>query len=68
MRIAQLCALIANVNRDPKKRPQPWGIEDFMVVENAAKARKREGIAPETIAFLFAASGVAVPPELRGEG
>jgi len=29
-RMAQLMALIANVNRDPKRRKQPWTPEDFL--------------------------------------
>ncbi len=30
-RIASLGALIANVNRDSKKRPEPYTIEDFLL-------------------------------------
>ena len=29
-RLAQLLALIANVNRDPKRRRTPWTPDDFM--------------------------------------
>ena len=29
-RSAQICAILANVHRDTKKRSQPYGIEDFM--------------------------------------
>ena len=28
--MAQLLALVANVNRDPKRRKRPWTPEDFL--------------------------------------
>ena len=30
LRMAQVCALLANINRDRKQRPQPYTIRDFM--------------------------------------
>lgn len=30
LRSAQICAILANVNRDPKRRSQPYKVEDFM--------------------------------------
>jgi len=29
-RLAQICAVIANCNRDPKKKPSPFKVEYFM--------------------------------------
>ena len=29
-RFALVCAVLANVNRDPKRSPQPYAVEDFM--------------------------------------
>jgi hypothetical protein len=65
VRSAQLAALTANINRDRKKRPQPFEIKDFMsfdnVAEKIAKAEpEAEGrpkgahIKPELMAWLFA--------------
>lgn len=31
MRAALIASIIANVNRDPKKRPQPYELKDFML-------------------------------------
>ena len=28
--LGQVCATIANVNRDPKRKPQAWAARDFM--------------------------------------
>ena len=39
-RLAQLLALIANVNRDPKRRKTPWTPEDFL--PNRAPRRSGE--------------------------
>jgi len=27
---ALVCSVIANVNRDPEQKPEPWHVEDFM--------------------------------------
>jgi hypothetical protein len=63
VRIAQLCALIANVNRDPKKRGEPYSVNDFMPFEHlkrpaAVQTEKTEGakIDPTLTAWLFAQS------------
>jgi hypothetical protein len=29
-RAGQICSIVANVNRDPKKRPDPYKPQDFM--------------------------------------
>lgn len=31
-RFAQLCAIQAEINRDKKKRPQPFSIKDFLLI------------------------------------
>lgn len=58
VRTAQLAAILANTNRDPKKRASPYEIKDFMLFEKLAKPKKAKTedavIQPETIAWLFA--------------
>lgn len=64
--IAQLCAITANMHRDPKKRSQPWTPEDFMLTKQIEKTQARKtmrGTSPETTAFLFAMAGVPVPKD-----
>ncbi len=41
LRIAQLCALIANVNRDRKRRPKPFSIEDFLLFREPVEREVR---------------------------
>lgn len=58
-RIAQLCALFANANRDASKKPEPFDIADFMPFLNRQEQSVQvdgDGgmIAPETLTFLFA--------------
>lgn len=36
--LAQIVAAIANANRDAKKRPQAYKVEDFMLSQHAAEA------------------------------
>ena len=55
LRSASICTLLANVNRDPKRRPQPYSLSDFMLFKEAEKKRdEKELVAPETVAFLYA--------------
>jgi hypothetical protein len=42
LRIAQLCAIIANVNRDPKKRKKPYTADEFMPFDQFGRKRKRQ--------------------------
>lgn len=62
VRAAQICSTLANINRDDKKRPEPYGILDFMLFGKPKEAPPSEEasegakIAPETIAWLFAAA------------
>lgn len=41
-RSAQIAAIFANANRDPKKRPQPFEILDFMPFERAEQEKRKE--------------------------
>lgn len=38
-RAALVCSVIANVNRDPKKRPRPFTPRDFMTTAKMQKSR-----------------------------
>ena len=61
LRMANLCALTANINRDSKKRPQPYGLEQFMLFkEEQPKKEEKEFVSAETVAFFYA---VAKPSE-----
>lgn len=56
MRSAQQCALMANINRDAKRRPEPFQVSDFMPFEKlVAQPAKDEGakIDPALIQWLF---------------
>lgn len=60
-RMAQLCALTANLQRDPKQRPEAWTVQDFMPDFDREAEPEPEGeeegatVHPETIAYLFGA-------------
>lgn len=41
-RVARICAVLANINRDPKKRPTPFSEDDFMPEEKQAKKQTNE--------------------------
>lgn len=42
-RSAQICATLANVNRDPKSRPKPWTAQDFSAaLERIAEQREAQ--------------------------
>ena len=59
-RNAHIVTTLANINRDPKKREKPFGLEEFMLFNGPMKKAEQEYkgavIAPETITWLFAAS------------
>lgn len=57
MPLAQLTALTANINRDSKKAPKPFGVQDFCLF--AAKDRKDDQFPPEAAAIAL---------QLRHEG
>jgi hypothetical protein len=55
-RAGQICAVIANVNRDPKTMPEAWSASDFMPSLAAARARSSPPILeadPETQSALL---------------
>jgi len=54
LRIGILCALIANVNRDAKKRPDPFVPADFMpfVPEEVRKRGKQKSLGNRLFAAL----------------
>lgn len=45
IRTARVCAVIAEVNRNPKKRGAPWKIEDFMPKMEKKKQTPEEMLA-----------------------
>jgi hypothetical protein len=62
VRSAQLASLIANVNRDQKKRAKPFTITEFLLFDReedtpqqTIESHPGDGahIAPETMAWLF---------------
>lgn len=59
VRAALLASVQANMNRDEKKRPEPYGINDFMLFEKRKEAIEMTDeddgahIDPSTIAWLF---------------
>lgn len=61
IRSAQICALIANVNRDVKERPKPFDMMDFMLfkaefekVGDDEEDDERDIVSDETKAWLYA--------------
>lgn len=56
--LAQICAILANVNRDPKQREKPFTIQDFMLFDKQTEPTEDEGavIDPNLLAMLFAES------------
>lgn len=56
IRMAQLCALTANINRDAKRKPEPFQLAEFMPFEKAHTTEpKRDGahIDPALVQWLF---------------
>jgi hypothetical protein len=63
VRSAHLVSTLANINRDPNKRSEPFGLEDFMLWKQVA--RKAEEIPAEgakidaaIVTWFFAKAGV----------
>lgn len=48
---AMVAAMIANANRDPKKRPQPFEIEDFMLFKPKRELSQDEIAAKIAVTF-----------------
>ncbi len=40
MNSALICSLLANIHRDEKKRPEPFEVDDFMMIKKEEKAPK----------------------------
>ena len=43
-RMANIMAMIANVNRDSKKKPEPYNILDFMPEWDGSKEEKQQSV------------------------
>lgn len=57
-RLAQLLALIANVNRDPKRRKTPWTPEDFLPNRVPRRSGEVPDLRPRIDAAMAAFGGV----------
>jgi hypothetical protein len=57
-RLAQLLALIANVNRDPKRRKLPWTPEDFLPRRVPRRTAAQADLRPRIDASMAAFGGV----------
>jgi hypothetical protein len=53
-RMAQLMALIANVNRDPKRRKTPWTPHDFLPRRGPRPGAEQDGLRPRIDAAMAA--------------
>lgn len=45
VRTAQVCSTLANINRDPKKKPEPYQVKEFLLFETEsmiARIRAKE--------------------------
>ena len=47
-RAGMIAAIIANVNRDPAKRPEPYDVEDFFARWDTAERKAAEATVKET--------------------
>ena len=57
-RLAQLLALIANVNRDPKRRKTPWTPEDFLPRRLRHSTPAQDNLRPRIDAAMAAFGGM----------
>ena len=57
-RMAQLLALTANVNRDPKRRKTPWTPDDFLPQRGPRPAVAVETLRPRIDAAMAAFGGI----------
>ena len=68
-RLGQLCALLANVHRDPKRRSQAFAPEDFMpalaAARRAAAPKPRQLSAEERSRAIDRLLMAAAPPGRR---
>lgn len=56
-RTALLACLLANANRDPKKRKRPFGVEDFHPHRKRGPKRGAIKATPQLLAALFCDHG-----------
>ncbi len=54
-RSAQICAILANIHRDAKKKPQPYEVKDFM--PEYAQPQKKVQTPEEQTEMLLAIFG-----------
>lgn len=66
-RMAQLMALIANVNRDPKKRRTPWTAEDFLPRRGPRPEPNQASLRPRIDAAMAAFGGARPRPPVLGQ-
>ena len=59
--MAQLLALIANVNRDPKRRKLPWTPDDFLPHRGPRPEPDVDSLRPRTDAAMAAFGGIRRP-------
>ena len=57
-RMAQLMALTANVNRDPKRRKTPWAPDDFLPRHGPRPRADQDGLRPRIDAAMTAFGGL----------
>lgn len=51
-RFAQLCSLLANINRDSKRKPQPFSINDFLLIPQQEEPEQKENSIRAFFEFL----------------
>lgn len=57
-RMAQLLALVANVNRDPKRRRRPWSPGDFLPQRGLRAEPDQDSLRPRIDAAMAAFGGL----------
>jgi hypothetical protein len=57
---ALICCVLANINRDKKKKPTPYKVDDFMPVEIGKKKKQTAQEQFQIVKMLNAAFGGAV--------
>ena len=77
VRSGLICSVIANVNRDPEKRPEAFSVYDFMPFQNRGGEEKVVNpddaedakVSPDIVTWLFNKSGAidVLREELREE-
>lgn len=50
-------ALLANVNRDPQKRPQPYQVRDFMPYMRQTPQERERELAAQIVAYFEGVAG-----------